>query len=123
MAVDDLTVLVIDDDLGVRLLLEKFLSKEGYKVVVAASGKEGIDLFNSSPCPIVLLDLSLGDITGVEVARILRAKNRGDLKIIGITAYSREDIKEQYPEAFEVFDDFCFKPFSHKDLIEILKRT
>lgn len=120
---DDPIVLVIDDDLGVRLLLEKFLSKEGYTVVLAASGKEGIALFDSNPCLIVFLDMSLGDITGIEVARILRAKNRDGLKIIGITAYFREYIKDQYPEAFEVFDDFCFKPFLHKDLIEMLKRT
>ena len=71
----------------------------------------------------ILVDLSLGDITGVEVAKAIRAKNGYHLKIIGITAYSRDSIEEYYPEAFDVFSDFCFKPFSHRDLIELIKRS
>jgi len=123
MSVENQTILVIDDDSGVRMLLDKFLSKEGYKVVLATSGHDGLILSNHEKMDVVLLDLSLGDMTGVEIAKAIRARYGHSLKIIGITAYSHDTIKMYYPEAFDVFNDFCFKPFSHRDLIELIKKT
>jgi len=114
-------ILVIDDDLDVRILLEKFLFKEGYTVLLASSGQEGLDLFDANSCYAILLDVSLGDINGIEVAKRMRWKKGNDFKIIGMTAYSKSTIEERYPEASTFFNQFCFKPFLHKDVIELLK--
>jgi CheY-like chemotaxis protein len=69
-----LTVLIIDDDAGVRELLRRFLVEAGYQVSTAEDGQKGLERIQSEPAPhLVLLDLTMPVMSGMEVLGVLRA--------------------------------------------------
>lgn len=115
-------VLVIDDDIDSRVLMEKVLSHEGYHVLLAETGKEGIEISEKEEYEIALVDFSLPDMEGVEVARVLREKKGGSFPLVGVTAHSIEVIQARYPEALKFFTDFCIKPFTFQILLSLLKK-
>lgn len=80
-------ILVIDDDLDICQLLRRFLTKHGYSVLVAGSGKDGLDLLEKENPDLVMTDFRLGDMDGVEVLTRLREKIP-HLPVIVITGYS-----------------------------------
>jgi CheY-like chemotaxis protein len=104
------TILCIDDDpkgLAVRKML---LESQGYQVLTAASGREGLALFASSRVPAVVLDYAMPDMTGAEVAAALKRLNP-EVKILLYSAYvdlPKEELrwvdayatKGDHPEAF-----------------------
>ena len=70
------TILVVDDETTLRETLVDALELEGYRVVPAADGREALDRFRAEHPDLVLLDLMLPELSGVEVCRILRAESR-----------------------------------------------
>lgn len=80
-------VLVIDDDLDMCALLQRFLSRKGYAVLTANSGKAGLDTFVKEQPEVVLTDFRLGDVEGVEVLKQTLAHNPDTLVFI-MTGYS-----------------------------------
>jgi two-component system KDP operon response regulator KdpE len=104
---------VIDDDMSIRRLLRSSLHERGYRVSVAASGEEGLDLAASDPVAVVILDLSLPDMDGVEVCRQLRTWN--DVPILVLTA--REQEMEKVRALDLGADDYLTKPFSTHELL------
>lgn len=97
-----LTVLCIDDDrqtLGIR---EVVLRAEGFQVLTAHDGRSGIALANENAIDVVVLDYSMPDMTGEDVARMLRQKNPA-LPMILCSGY---DVPES---AFKVVDAFVMK--------------
>ena len=68
-------ILVVDDDPQIRESLRKVLSAEGYAVVLAADGREGIEKFDTEQIDLLLLDVSLPDISGWEVYGVVTALN------------------------------------------------
>ena len=69
------TVLVIDDDSGTRLLLEKLLLRKGYAVIVSADGATGLDLFRRLSPDAIVLDLNMPGFDGMTVLQQVRALN------------------------------------------------
>src|SRR5215212_8471090 len=69
------TILVIDDDFGMRRLLSQILGRSGYSVVLAADGFKGLELYNRELPDAVILDLSMPGLHGLTVLRKLRALN------------------------------------------------
>ena len=114
-------VLVVDDDLDAGVLLEKFLTNAGNKVLLGSSGKEGLELFERESPDVIILDIALGDMSGIDVAKEMRKKKGNSLNIIGISAYSYDILEKNNPESIKLFTHFCFKPFKHKELIELIK--
>jgi two-component system KDP operon response regulator KdpE len=106
-------ILVIDDDMSIRRLLRSSLRERGYRVSVAASGEEGLDLAASDPAAVVILDLSLPDMDGVEVCRQLRSWN--DVPILVLSARDRDMDKVQALDLGA--DDYLTKPFSTHELL------
>ena len=106
-------ILVIDDDLSIRRLLRSSLRERGYRVSVAASGEEGLDLAASDPAAVVILDLSLPDMDGVEVCRQLRSWNN-----VPILVLSARDQEMEKVRALDLgADDYLTKPFSTHELL------
>ncbi len=68
-------ILVVDDDPQIRQSLQKVLRAEGYDVVLAADGQEGIEKFETEPIDLLLLDVSLPDISGWEVFGAVTSRN------------------------------------------------
>jgi two-component system, OmpR family, response regulator RegX3 len=106
-------VLVVEDEPSYRETLAFMLGREGFEVVEAADGAEGIAAYDRSGADIVLLDLMMPGIPGTEVCRQLR--QRGPVPVIMLTARDSEIDKVVGLELGA--DDYVTKPFSHRELV------
>lgn len=110
-------ILIIDDD---RLLAEgvaKALGNNGFQTTLAASGEDGLRQLSSAHVDMVILDLSLPDIDGVEVCR--RIRRHSDIPIIMLTA--RTDETDRVVGLELGADDYVCKPFSLRELVARVK--
>jgi len=106
-------ILVVDDELSMRELLEYMLKREGYLVTCAQSGQEAIEKLNEQRVDLLLCDIRLGDITGLEVLRASKSKNP-DTVVIMISAYAST---ETAVEAMNIGAyDYVPKPFDTDEL-------
>jgi len=78
-------VLVIDDDVTVRMLMRAALQKVGFEVLLADSGEQGLRLFNEQPCELVMLDVDMPGLSGHEVCSHLRLLAGDLLPIVMVT--------------------------------------
>jgi two-component system response regulator AtoC len=94
-------ILVIDDDSSMCETLEMYLTEEGYGVVTAGTGTEGLTKYKDSPTDVVILDIRLPDIDGFTVLKNLKREN-ANVKVIMITAFHEIDsrIKANQAGAF-----------------------
>ncbi|HET9654902.1 MAG TPA: response regulator [Kineosporiaceae bacterium] len=118
------TVLVIEDDRDLRDLLRRYLERAGHAVLSTGSGLEGLDLLTSAAPDLVLLDLGLPDLDGLEILRAARARSGGTLgtgrdggptppastPVIVLTA--RSDLEDRITGLSLGADDYVTKPFS-----------
>jgi DNA-binding response OmpR family regulator len=104
-------ILIVDDEQSVQTLLGYPLRKEGYHVTSALDGREALDRFAESPYDLVVLDLMLPKLDGVEVCRQLR--RRSQVPIIMLTAKGSETDKIAGLEVGA--DDYITKPFSMRE--------
>lgn len=112
-------LLIIDDESSVLYAFEKAFSRE-YLVITADSGKKGIDCFQKNKPHVVLLDLKLPDISGLEVLKELRRLN-SEVPIIVITAFA--DSETATSAMKEGAFDYVSKPFDIQRIREIIKRA
>ena len=106
------TILVVDDETTLRETLVDALEAEGFQVVAAADGREALTRFRADRPDLVLLDLMLPELSGVEVCRIIRAES--SVPIIMLTAKDSELDKVVGLELGA--DDYVTKPFSLREL-------
>ena len=112
-------ILVIDDEEAIRLFLESTLEDEGYEVRTAATGADGLrEAFARVP-DLVLLDLMLPDMSGLQVLGSLKEKVP-HLCVVMLTAYREADtaVKAMKLEAF----DYATKPIQLKDLLGVVRK-
>ncbi|MBW2608164.1 MAG: sigma-54-dependent Fis family transcriptional regulator, partial [Deltaproteobacteria bacterium] len=106
-------ILVIDDELSMRELLEIMLTREGYRVSCAESGLMAIEMLAKDHYDLLLCDIRLGDITGLDVLRASKKKNPGTV-VIMISAYTTAET------AVEAMNDGAYdyvpKPFDNEEL-------
>jgi DNA-binding response OmpR family regulator len=106
------TILVVDDETTLRETLVDALEAEGFRVVAAADGREALVRFRADPPDLVLLDLMLPELSGIEVCRIIRAES--GVPIVMLTAKDSELDKVVGLELGA--DDYVTKPFSVREL-------
>ena len=106
------TILVVDDESTVRETLAEALETDGFRVVVAADGREALARFREERPDLVLLDLMLPELSGIEVCRIIRAES--GVPIVMLTAKDSELDKVVGLELGA--DDYVTKPFSLREL-------
>jgi DNA-binding response OmpR family regulator len=106
------TILVVDDETTLRETLAEALESEGYRVVTAADGREALTRFREARPDLVLLDLMLPELSGVEVCRVIRAES--GVPIVMLTAKDSEVDKVVGLELGA--DDYVTKPFSLREL-------
>src|SRR5688500_18986221 len=102
-------VLVIDDDPKITLLLRRALGMEGYAVKTASSGMAGLEEARISEPDLVILDVLMPGIDGLEVCRRLRASG-GDTPILLLTA--KDEVVDRVQGLDSGADDYVVKPFS-----------
>lgn len=106
-------VLVIEDDEAISDLLRRGLTYEGYKVSVATDGQTGLMMARDAPPDLVVLDLMLPGLDGLEVCRRLRAAD--DIPILILTA--RGTVSDRISGLDSGADDYMVKPFSIDELL------
>lgn len=109
-------ILVIDDEKLLRWSLEQNLSKEGYNVITAEKGLEGLELFSAELPDVILLDIHLPDISGIQVLERIKKENRNTV-VIMITAFG--DVQTAVQTIKFGAYDFVEKPFN-MDKLKIL---
>ena len=114
----DCRVLVVDDDLSYRRALRTSLSASGFTVEETGTGEDAIKAFNRARVDLVLLDINMPGISGVETCRQLREMAL-DVGIVMVTVRGAEDDKVQALEAGA--DDFVTKPYRFRELLARLR--
>ena len=118
---DPKTILVIDDEMNTLLVVQKILEKSGYSVDLAVSGEQGIAKLRDIQPDLVILDVKMPGMSGIEVCEKLREKPMGrNLKVIFLTVveYTPEMRKEL--ESLNV-SDYIVKPFKIRDLLRSIR--
>jgi two-component system KDP operon response regulator KdpE len=108
------TILIVDDESSIRLSLRTILTGLGFTVVEAARGEEAVALVRTARFDLVLLDINMPGLGGIEVCRLMR-KNAPVLPIVMLTVQGSEDRKVEALDAG--VDDYITKPFQLRELI------
>ena len=108
-------ILVVDDELSMREFLEVLFNRVGYRVTVAENGRRAVELLGKKDFDLMLCDIRLGDITGLEVLRAAKKKNPQTV-VIMISAYATAET------AVEAMNDGAYdyvpKPFNNEELLQ-----
>jgi two-component system response regulator MprA len=107
-------ILVVDDDAKIRTVVRRGLAYEGYRVVEAGSGEEGLEKAREHLPDLVILDVMMPGMDGLEVTRRLRSSG-DELAILMLTA--RDDVKDRVQGLENGADDYLVKPFSFEELL------
>jgi DNA-binding NtrC family response regulator len=113
----DFTILIADDEEGMRLGLQKTLALEGYNVLTAATGAEAKRISRSRRVDCAFVDLKLPDLSGTELLAELRA---GNTAAVIITAYATVDTAVRAMKLGAV--DYLQKPFDNRDIVTLADR-
>ena len=105
-------VLIVDDEPNIREVVGLYLRRDGHEVVSAADGEEALSIFGSAVPDLVVLDLMLPKVGGLEVCRRMRAERR--VPLIMLTARGEEE--ERIVGLSLGADDYVVKPFSPREL-------
>jgi|Deesub1362A_J573_1020465.scaffolds.fasta_scaffold12299_1 two-component system response regulator AtoC len=113
-------ILVVDDEEHVRRVLSLMLAGEGYQVVTAAGGREALERFQDEVFDLVILDLRMPDLDGLEVLSRLRAAEP-DQTVVMITAYASVDtaLTAMKRGAF----DYIGKPFKEEEILAVVAKA
>lgn len=113
MSTSSATILLVEDEPALADTVRYNLEREGYRVLVALDGRKGLDEFRAGAPSLVLLDLMLPEISGLDLCRIIRAESTSP--IIMLTAKDTEADKVAGLELGA--DDYITKPFSMRELV------
>jgi two-component system response regulator PilR (NtrC family) len=111
------TVLVVDDEEVMREILESLLTKEGYRVKLAANGEQGLQLGRREPIDVAIVDVMLPDMSGIEVLEELK-KADPEMVVVMITAFASVEtaISAMKMGAF----DYITKPFKNDEVLVVV---
>ena len=110
-------ILLVDDDPNIRQLVNLYLEKEGFEVVMADRGDEAVKVFKSTPPNLILLDVMLPGMDGWQVCREVRKVS--NIPIIMLTA--KDETFDKVLGLELGADDYMFKPFEMKGLVARIK--
>jgi len=119
----NLTILVVDDEEQIRRALKSILTARKYDVTLAVNGDEAIDLAIDNPPDMVILDMAMPGLTGIEVCRELRNWYEGPILMLSVISNDTDKVA-----ALDIgADDYLTKPFSTSELLAriraLLRRT
>jgi DNA-binding response OmpR family regulator len=115
------TILSVDDERDITALVNFHLTRAGFEVVTAATGREALEKVQQHHPDLILLDLMLPDIDGFGVCEILRRQcTTATIPIVILTAWATTDAQHVGLELGAL--DYMTKPFSPKELVERVRR-
>jgi len=110
-------ILLVDDDKGIIDLISKYLKKEGYEVYTAADGTSGFKSFEAFQPDLIVLDIMLPRIDGLEL--LSRIRQRSEVYVIMLTA--KTEVTDKIVGLTVGADDYMAKPFSPRELVARIK--
>ncbi len=110
---EDIKVLIIEDEVKLARFVELELKYEGYNVTVIHNGREGLDKFFEEKFDMILLDLMLPGLNGIEICR--RIRKTSDIPIIMLTA--KDEVMDKVSGLDSGADDYLTKPFAIEELL------
>jgi len=115
-------ILIIDDDPQILGMLRQTLEREGYEVIDASDGKEGLKLYQENPTDLIITDLIMPEKEGIETIMELR-RDFPDVKIIAITGGGRIDPKQYLSMAKSFGAQYTFtKPVARAELLKAVRK-
>lgn len=114
---ENMRILIVDDEKAIRRILKASLSSYGYNVYETATGIEATEKSLSLHPDLIILDLGLPDIDGIEVLRKIRKRSKVPIIILSV----REDPMEKVSALDAGADDYLTKPFNAKELLARIK--
>ena len=120
MTAEPIRVLLVDDEVGFTEVLQKRLGKRGLVVTAAFSGAEAIRVLRSDDFDVVILDLKMEDMDGIEVLQIFK-KMVPDMPVIMLTGHGSEKAAREGVK-FGAFD-YLLKPCELEDMLEIIHQA
>ena len=110
-------ILIVDDEPNIVMSLEFLMRKNGFQVGIARNGTEALAAIDQTPFDLILLDIMMPDVDGLQVCRQLRQRpDRAATKVIFLSAKSREaDMQKGYEAGADLYIP---KPFSTRQLME-----
>jgi DNA-binding response OmpR family regulator len=121
----DAKILVVDDDRKIVELITLYLKKDGYQVLAAYDGQQAIELARRKQPDLIVLDLMLPQVDGMDVCRTLRMRAESPVPIIMLTGRSTDEDKLAGLDLGA--DDYVTKPFNPRELVAriraVLRRT
>jgi DNA-binding response OmpR family regulator len=110
-------ILFVDDDQDIQMIVSHIIRNAEMEIILAANGKQALEIWRSHPVDLVILDIMMPVLDGLETCRQMRAES--NLPIILLSAKGQE---QEVVEGFEVgADDYIIKPFRQKEFIARVK--
>ena len=110
-------VLIVEDDIDIRNILKDYLTSEGFVVDCCHNGGKALDIFNSFNPDIIVLDIMLPEVDGIEICRIIRSNSRVPIIMLSAKSGDMDKILSLGVGA----DDYITKPFSPMEIIARIK--
>src|ERR1700756_1887067 len=110
---NDITLLLVDDEPQIRRVLQTTLCEAGYVVVVAKNGQQGIDTVVREHPDLVLLDINLPDMSGLDACRLIRLSFAGPILMVTV----RNSVRDKIAALDAGADDYIVKPFAMGELL------
>jgi CheY-like chemotaxis protein len=117
---NSLRILVVDDNEVNQKLADRILTKLGYAPDIASDGQEAIEVFHSTRHDIILMDVQMPGMDGLEATRIIRLQNGSHPVIIAMTANAMESDREECINAG--MDDYISKPIKKEEMAAMLEK-
>jgi two-component system cell cycle response regulator len=115
----DINVLIVDDDLSVRNTMDEYIANAGFSTLAASSAEEALELIKKNNFAVVITDIRLPGLGGLELTKVIKQKNGSD--VIVVTGYSDD---YSYEEAINIgASDFVIKPVRLQELLLRLRRV
>ncbi len=117
-----MNILVVDDIVLNRILLGELIKKLGYNFQQAQNGKEALELVKSSNYDLVLMDIEMPVMNGIEATRNIRllAAPKSKIPIVALTAHNPDDFMEEYSSAG--FNELITKPYVLDKIERVIKK-
>jgi CheY-like chemotaxis protein len=115
------TILVIENEVSNRILIERVLSTKGYHCLSASNGREALDLLDREAVDLILTDLSMPVLDGYSTTRLIRERPAlSRVPIVAVTAYALSDENEAALQAG--CNEYLTKPFKPRQLLDVVER-
>lgn len=117
----ELRILVAEDNLTNQQVITRLLRNEGHSVVIARNGREAVEVLKNTTVDLVLMDLQMPELDGLEAARAIRASERGSGRHLPILAMTANDLRIDRDRSKEAgMDGFLNKPVGRQELLKAL---